>query len=218
MAPLAPVPALAARPPSLRAERSGHGAVLEYAGTRLRAWQTALAWLDRPVRHDDALAWLVVADDADLSVVRGRVQAAVGEGGVRAATGPPVIKGEDCAASFAEAHRLLRCKRGDVVGFDEAGLLQALLAVPPQRVAWFVDRHLGPILARPELIETLRVWLAARGSRRTASEQLHLHRNSVGYRVSQLKTRLGVDPLDPAHFAILQAALAAYDLLAADLH
>lgn len=218
MAPLAPAPALTGRPPALRADRPGHGAVLEYAGTRVRAWQTALVWLDRPVRHDDTLAWLVVTDDTELAAVRDRVQVAVGEGAVRAAAGPPVTVDEDCAGSFAEAHRLLRCGRGPVIGFDDAGLLQALLAVPPQRVAWFAERHLGPILARPELIETLRVWLAARGSRRLASEQLHLHRNSVGYRVSQLKIRLGVDPLDPEHFAILQAALAAYDLLAADLH
>ncbi|HEY2296404.1 MAG TPA: helix-turn-helix domain-containing protein [Jatrophihabitans sp.] len=215
MRPLAPVPALVSVPPSLRADRTGHGAVLEYAGTRQRAWGTALAWLDRPVRHDDTMAWLVVVDDTELATVHERVQTAVGDGAVRAAAGPPVTAGEDCVASFAEAHRLLRCGRGAVVGFDDAGLLQALLAVPPQRVAWFVDRHLGPILARPELVETLRVWLAARGSRRVASEQLHLHRNSVGYRVSQLKARLGVDPLDPQHFAVLQAALAAHDLLTA---
>jgi PucR C-terminal helix-turn-helix domain len=216
MPPLAPVPALRSGPPSLRADRTGHGAVLEYAGLRQRAWGTALAWLDRPVRHDETLAWLVVADDADLTAVRERVRVAVGEGTVRAAAGPPVAVGDDCAGSFAEAHRLLRCSRAPVVGFDDAGLLQALLAVPPHRIAWFVDRHLGPILARPELVETLRVWLAARGSRRIASEQLHLHRNSVGYRVSQLKARLGVDPLDPQHFAVLQAALAASDLLAGE--
>ena len=124
------------------------------------------------VRHDETLDWLVVADDADLAAVRARVQVAVGEGSVRAAAGPPVAVGDDCAGSFAEARRLLRCSRATVVGFDDAGLLQALLAVTPQRVAWFVERHLGPILARPELVETLRVWLAARGSRRIASSSM----------------------------------------------
>jgi DNA-binding PucR family transcriptional regulator len=103
-----------------------------------------------------------------------------------------------------------------VVGFDDAGLLQALLAVPPERAAWFVQCHLGPILARPELVETLRAWLASRGSRQVASQQLHLHRNSVGYRVAQLKSMLGLDPLEPANSAVLQAALAAHDLLGAD--
>lgn len=216
MAPLAPVPLLAAGPPSLRAERSGHGAVLEYDGTRHRAWSTALAWLDRPLRHDDTQAFLVVTDDADLHSVRARVQNSVGDGTVRAACGSPVSVGEDCRSSFVEAQRLLHTCGGAVVGFQDAGLLQALLAVPLHRVDWFVQRHLGPILSRPELVETLRVWLASAGSRRVASERLHLHRNSVGYRVSQLKVRLGVDPLEPAHSAVLQTALAAYDLLAAE--
>ncbi|MGH8862509.1 MAG: PucR family transcriptional regulator [Jatrophihabitantaceae bacterium] len=219
MSPLVPVPTLADDPPSLRSDRAGHGAVLDYTGTRLHAWRTALAWLDRPLRVDGTRAWLVVGGTADLVAVRSRVASSVGDAigpSVRAACGPFVAAGADAVASFAEALRLLRTSTAPVVAFDDAGLLQALLAVPPDRAAWFAQRHLGPILDRPELLETLRVWLDARGSRRVASERLHLHRNSVGYRVGQLKVRLGVDPLDPAQSAVLQAALAAHDLLAAD--
>lgn len=215
MRPLAPVATLGAEPPTLLADRAGYGAVLDYAGSRYRAWRTALAWLDRPIRCTDRRCWLVVAGDEDLAMVRDRVQGSVGEGAVRAACGPPVSAGEDCTASFGEAERMLRLGREAVVGFDDAGLLQALLAVPPERASWFVQRHLGPILDSPELLETLRVWIAARGSRRVASERLHLHRNSVGYRVNRLKARLGVDPLEPRHAAVLQAALAAFDLLEA---
>lgn len=217
MRPLAPVVPLATEPPALRADRTGHGAVLEYDGTRQRAWATALAWLDRPLRQAEHRCWLVVSGDGDLALVRDRVRAAVGEGTVRAACGPPVAAGEDCRSSFREAQRLLRAGHEPVVGFDDAGLLQLLLAVPPERAHWFVHRHLGPILDQPELIETLRVWLAARGSRRVAAERLHLHRNSVGYRVSRLKARLGVDPLEPRQAAVLHAALGAFDLLAADV-
>jgi DNA-binding PucR family transcriptional regulator len=216
MLPLAPLPARSG-PPSMRPEQPGHGAVLEYTGTRHRAWGTALAWLDRPVRYDDTLAWLVVSSDAELASVRERVQRSVGDGTVRAACGPPVLAGEDARTSFVEARRLLRLHAGPVAGYGDAGLLQALLAVPIDRLAWFAERHLGPILDRPDLIETLRAWLACGGSRRAASERLHLHRNSVGYRVSQLKERLGVDPLEPRSSAVLQAAIAAHDLLAADL-
>lgn len=217
MAPLAPVATLDSGPPMLRADRDGYGAVLEYAGNRHRAWRTAVAWLDRPAGCTDTRCWLVVAGDDDLAAVRGRVQSSVGEGAVRAACGPPVAAGDDCGSSFRDAERLLRLCRGPLVGFDDAGLLQALLAVPPERVSWFVQRHLGPILDSPDLVETLRVWLATRGSRRAASERLHLHRNSVGYRVGQLKNRLGLDPLEPHHAAVLQAALAAFGLLEADL-
>jgi DNA-binding PucR family transcriptional regulator len=48
------------------------------------------------------------------------------------------------------------------------------------------------------------------------SEELHLHRNSVGYRVGKLKALLGVDPLRPDHAAVLHTALAAHDLLLSD--
>lgn len=75
---------------------------------------------------------------------------------------------------------------------------------------------MGPILERPELLTTLQAWLTAGGSRLAVSERLHLHRNSVGYRVGQLKQLLGADPLDPPNAAILHAALAAREVLAAD--
>lgn len=189
------------------------GAVLDYTGDRRRTWESALTWLDRPVQCENSLAWLVVRDDAELGKLRDRLELTVGPGTVRAACG----SAGDLHRSFAEAALLLRLASGPELAFADAGLLQLLLAVPVERRRYFVQRHLGPILDRPELLDTLRAWLAVSGSRRAASEQLHLHRNTVGYRVGQLKQLLGVDPLEPAHAAVLHAALAARDLLAAEL-
>jgi DNA-binding PucR family transcriptional regulator len=42
---------------------------------------------------------------------------------------------------------------------------------------------------------------------------MHLHRNSVGYRVAQIRQLLGTDPLDPAMASRLRAALIAGELL-----
>jgi DNA-binding PucR family transcriptional regulator len=92
-------------------------------------------------------------------------------------------------------------------------LTELLLAVPPDRLRAFVDQQLGPIAGRPDLLVTLDCWLATSGSRRAVSERLHLHRNSVGYRVGLIKQRLGVDPLDPSTGAVLRAALTARELL-----
>lgn len=203
----------------LELSAGGRAAVLAYTGARRRAWGTALTWLDRPMQHDGARAWLIVSGDDDLALVCGQVQSAVGDGAVasvRGACGSPVASGS-YAGSFREADRLLGSVRGaSVVGFDGAGLMQTLLAVPPRRLEWFVDEHLGPLLGRADLLMTLRIWLATNGSRQAASELLHLHRNSVGYRVSRLKSLLGVDPLEPAQSAVLQTALAAYDLVRTD--
>lgn len=199
--------------------RRNRAAILVYAGARRRAWQTALTWLGRPVQVEEERAWLLVSDDDDLAEVCHQVQAAFGDdsnSSVRGASGSPVLFGE-YAGSFREAERIVGTARDDaVLGFDDAGLMQTLLAVSPDRLRWFVDQHLGPLLERTELLTTLRIWLATNGSRRAASELLHLHRNSIGYRVAQLKALLGVDPLDPMNSAVLQTALAAYDLICAD--
>lgn len=209
------LPAAAARF-GLRLDRHGCGAVLAHTGTRHRAWTSALGWLDRPVDRVGSLVYLVVADAADLTGVQDRLELAVGTGCVVAACGAAVLDPAGYRNSFAEADRLLAIARRtgrSPTAFDDAGVLQVLVATPAPRLRWFVERHLGPVLNRPELLATLRSWLASSGSRQLVSEQLHLHRNSVGYRVGKLKSLLGVDPLRPDQAAVLHTALAAHDLL-----
>lgn len=200
-------------------DRPGCGGVLRYSGARHRAWASAITWLNRPVECAGTLARLVVADGRDLQRVRERVELSAGPGTVRAACGATAVQPSAYRASFAEAERLLRVAGRDgpdVLPYADAGLLQLLMESRPERLRGFVDRQLGPVLARPDLLATLRAWLASSGSRRVVSDQLHLHRNSVGYRVGLVKTLLGVDPLKPEHAAALLAALAAHDLLASD--
>jgi DNA-binding PucR family transcriptional regulator len=195
--------------------------VLRHTGIHHRTWATALAWLERPVEQQGSMAFTVVADPAELSRVRSRLELAVGDGAVVAACGSLSADPKGLRTSFDEAAVLLEelCRRGVTeLSFEDAGLLQVLLAVPSDRLRYFVERHLGPVLDRPELLATLQSWLASNGSRRAVSEQLHLHRNSVGYRVGQLKQLLGVDPLDPEQGAVLHAALAARELLGHDSH
>lgn len=197
-------------------------AILHYSGRHQRTWSTALSWLERPVEQDARRAFTLVVDAADLARLRERLAMFVGDGAVRAVCGPDRDLAGGYGASFVEAGALLaRLLRGELDGrsalpFEDAGLLQVLLATPRPRLEHFVRRHLGPVLDRPVLLDTLRLWLATGGSRQAVSEQLHLHRNSVGYRVGQLKALLGVDPVDPASSAVLHCALVAHDLLTRD--
>ncbi|MFJ8494897.1 PucR family transcriptional regulator [Streptomyces sp. NPDC094038] len=197
-------------------------AVLYYGGTRLRAWSTALNWLEHPVQQEARTAWTVVPGEAALARLRTRLRLMTGDESadhVVAASGSHPESADDLVRSFTEAERLLGLARGrhvPLLTFGGCGVVQMLLPLPRARLRTYAEAHLGPILHRPELMATLRAWLAERGSRQTVSEQLHLHRNSVGYRVRQIKNLLGTDPLLPAASAELHLALAALDLLESD--
>ncbi|MGN9759694.1 PucR family transcriptional regulator [Streptomyces sp. SD31] len=198
------------------------GAVLHYSGSRSRAWSTALTWLEHPVRQEGPTAWTVVPDEAVLDRLRNRLRLMTGDDSadhVMAASGSRPDSPTGLARSFTEAERLLglaRTQKVPLLTFDRCGVVQVLLPLPRAQLEAYVEAHLGPIRQRPELMTTLRAWLAERGSRQSVSAQLHLHRNSVGYRVRQIKSFLGTDPLLPAVSAQLHLALAALDLLAAD--
>ncbi|MFI7015789.1 PucR family transcriptional regulator [Streptomyces sp. NPDC050164] len=203
-------------------QRPPAGAVLHYGGSRLRAWSTALAWLEHPVQQEGRTAWTVVQDEAVLARLHNRLLLMTGDecaDHVVAASGSHTDSATGLARSFTEAERLLglaRTQRVPLLTFDRCGVVQVLLPLPPTQLEAYAEAHLGPIRQRPELMATLRAWLAERGSRQSVSEQLHLHRNSVGYRVRQIKNLLGTDPLLPAASAELHLALTALDLLAAD--
>jgi sugar diacid utilization regulator len=203
-------------------QRPPAGAVLHYNGSRPRAWSTALAWLEHPVQQEGRTAWTVVPDAAVLARLRSRLRLMTGDDSadhVVAASGSHPDSPIGLARSFTEAERLLglaRTQRVPLLTFDRCGVVQVLLPLPRAQLEAYAEAHLGPIRQRPELMATLRAWLAERGSRQSVSQQLHLHRNSVGYRVRQIKSLLGTDPLLPAASAQLHLALAALDLLAAD--
>jgi DNA-binding PucR family transcriptional regulator len=90
-----------------------------------------------------------------------------------------------------------------------------LLAVPREQLEAFVTRQLGPLLERPELLETLEAWFASGGSRAAVADAVGLHRNSVGYRIDRIRALLQHDPDDPSAAVDLRAALAARAVLSA---
>ena len=55
-------------------------------------------------------------------------------------------------------------------------------------------------------VRTLDAWLDEQGSLVRCAERLHLHRNAVGYRIRQIRERLGVDLDNPDQRLALQLA------------
>jgi hypothetical protein len=174
---------------------------------------------DAVVARVDGTGWALVGDP-DGPGRRATVLQALG--GVRAGIGPSVAALE-AAASAALAQRALALAAappappGPVRADDRR--VDLLLLGDPALARGLADDVLGPLAlapaaARERLVETLAAWLAHQGEVRPVAEQLHVHTQTVRYRVSQLRELLG-DRMATAHGRLeLELALRARDLSA----
>ncbi len=106
-----------------------------------------------------------------------------------------------------------------VVRFDDDARLGAFRLLYPlwgsAELATYVDHLLGSLLAedrRGLLQQTLRAYLETGGSPSATAERLGIHRNTLAYRLRQLRRLPALDPDDPTarlglHHALLAAAL-----------
>jgi DNA-binding PucR family transcriptional regulator len=98
---------------------------------------------------------------------------------------------------------------------ERLGFTALLLGLPRVDLDAFVQRQLGPILDRPDLLATLTAWHEAAGSPGGTAQRLGLHRNSVGARLARVGSLLGADLDDPAVVLDLGAAMTAREVLGA---
>ncbi|MDG3009795.1 PucR family transcriptional regulator [Rhodococcus sp. D2-41] len=68
---------------------------------------------------------------------------------------------------------------------------------------------LEPLNGSPELVETLEVHIANDLSRQRTARRLHVHANTVDYRLRRIGQLTGLDPTRPSELRSLQAALVA---------
>lgn len=105
----------------------------------------------------------------------------------------------------------------EVLRYDEHPLA-VLLSGTPEGAASLAAGVLGPVLELPDedrqlLLDTARTWLAAAGSTSAAAKQLHVHRNTVRYRLRRLEELTGRDLGQPVPAAELHVALECARLL-----
>ncbi|HKS98304.1 MAG TPA: helix-turn-helix domain-containing protein, partial [Rugosimonospora sp.] len=93
-----------------------------------------------------------------------------------------------------------------------------LLAGAPEAAALVARAVLGPVLALPAaecdlLLDTLRTWYAEQGATSAAAQRLHLHRNTVRYRLRRVEELTGRYLTRPVGVAELHLALEAVRVL-----
>lgn len=95
---------------------------------------------------------------------------------------------------------------------DPAGVIRLMEEASPTETNAYIDRQLGAILRQPEsrrqeLLDTLENWLRCMGNQRQMAREMHLHYNTVSYRLQQLWELLAIDPTDPMKRLALETAL-----------
>ncbi|WP_189225225.1 PucR family transcriptional regulator [Saccharothrix coeruleofusca] len=147
------------------------------------------------------------------------VEPALGSTCVAVGISSPVLAAGLRGAAVEAAHaRRLGARRGGrtrVVAGEEIAAHQLLLASAPEELRGSLRRRvLGPVLDYDaehgsDLVGTLRVFLDCSGSWTTAAARLHVHVNTLRYRVGRVERLLGADLSDFARRVDLYLALRA---------
>lgn len=191
---------------------ASYAGVLTRSGFRLEPSADAPPELIGPIMARLPTLSFDEADEVVLRDVFGRVDAQPGlpapAGDVR-----PLAARLACAAGTPSSP--------DVLLFDEHPLA-VLLAGAPDQAAALAQAVLGRVLELPGedcavLLETARTWLETEGATSTAAQQLHLHRNTVRYRLRRLEELTGRDLMKPIDAAELHVALECVRILGRDV-
>lgn len=171
---------------------------LHRAATALARALTATGMLLIPAHTSTAWAWFSVADEDSTGLAAHLRHTLDRPEGVRVAIGPPApgVPGmRRSHLSALQAERIAHLGRSGEWLWDHGEVrLAALATADPEHAHWFVQDVLGPLASDGdrvrELRETLRTYLAAERSLRTAAELLHVARNTVTYRVRRAEELL----------------------------
>ncbi|NGY61556.1 PucR family transcriptional regulator [Lentzea sp. NEAU-D13] len=175
----------------------------------------ALSALD----HDGGTVLLPTSADAldqeltDAADLVGRLHTAAGiglMGGIAAAeTREDVPTAARQAADIAELVQKLGRPPGAYV-LDDVLLEYQLCRPGPgrKRLARVMDR----LAEHPDLLHTLRVFINSDHNRHRTADSLHLHRNTLNYRLRRVTELTGYNPADPADIRLLAASLIVHDL------
>ncbi|MFN8521975.1 MAG: helix-turn-helix domain-containing protein [Chloroflexota bacterium] len=154
-----------------------------------------------------------LADRISVELARAFPRMLITVGAGRAQAGVPGL-----ASSYREADQALSIGRlllggGRIVHFEELGVQRLLFQLRENpELAAFYDDLLGRLQAHDErqgaeLVNTIEAFFENHGNHVRTAQRLHLHRNTLLYRLERARQVLGVDLDDPETRLALQVAL-----------
>ncbi len=140
---------------------------------------------------------------------------AVGYGSPRSGANQVAVAAREAEQALSMGRRLFGAESS--TSFGDLGLYRLLYALQPlPELAGYREDVLGPLRARDRggvLMQTLAAYLATNGSPTDAADRLHLHRNTVLYRLGRIEELLQVDLRDADVRLALHLALKIGDVL-----
>jgi len=138
-------------------------------------------------------------------------------GELTAGVGNRYLGSEGLATSFKEAETALRLglklkKPGGAYLVDDLGLYVVFGEVSVDRQVHLAKRLLAPLLKEEDLLKTLRAYFDANLTLTQAAKALHIHRNTLIYRLGKIKTLTKLDPEEFEDAVQLKMALTLLDL------
>jgi purine catabolism regulator len=156
---------------------------------------------------DAGVAHLVTArGDHAVALLQGQVALP----GLRAGIGRPVDSVADVPRSFRDAQLAVGRVREGQLAYEDFDLATLLLSeVAPEHIRPRVEALLAPLKANPPLLEALVEYFARDMDVNATAEAMHVHPNTLRYRLGRVEKLLGRSLRQPATIAELTLALAA---------
>ncbi|WP_306362673.1 PucR family transcriptional regulator [Nocardia sp. CC227C] len=190
-----PITVTAARMPSAKAQPTRE--------TLRAALHDVLPGIVTGIDRDGRVIGYVPGSEAEVAELLrralGRLRPVLGGGGIGVGVSAPQ-SGEALSGAFAAAAAVAPAEAGEVTvhvaDIDSAAGL--FTAIPDQLQRRFAERVLGPVVEYDRrtgagLVRTLEVFLGCEGSWRQAAEHMHLHLNTVRYRIGRVEELTGRD-------------------------
>ena len=131
-------------------------------------------------------------------------------GNTRAGIGRPVARIADIPRSHRDAQIAVARVQQGTLAYEDFDLATLLLSeVPPEHIRPRIDELLAPLRANPPLLEALVEYFARDMDVNATAEAMHVHPNTLRYRLSRVEKLLGRSLRRPATIAELSLALLA---------